>query len=120
MTEKATTTISEEPLSQMEPVSEPVSDVGELSQWQLIVLRFRKNKLAMGGVVLLVIMYLLVAFAGFLSPNEFTTQNLDYIYGPPSPITFIGPDGRLGLRPYYLCSDNCTGSEEFQMGVHDR
>ena len=55
MTEKETTTISEAPLSQMTPVSEPVSDVGELSQWQLIVLRFRKNKLAMGGVVLLVI-----------------------------------------------------------------
>ena len=100
MTEKTTTTVSKEPLSQMEPVSEPVSDVGELSQGQLIWLRFRKNKLAMAGLVLLAIMYVLMALAGFLSPNGFNTQNTDYIYGPPSPFTFIGQDGKLSLRPH--------------------
>ena len=79
---------------------EPTSDVGEMSQGQLIWLRFRRNKLAMAGLVLLALMYLAVGFAGFLAPNAYTTQNLEYIYGPPGPITFIGPDGRLGLRPY--------------------
>lgn len=116
MTEKETTTMpeNEEPLSQVTPVSEPVSDVGELSQWQLIVLRFRKNKLAMGGVVLLVIMYLMVAFAGFLSPNEFTAQNIDYVYGPPSPITFIGPDGKIGLQPHTYAVETVLDKENFK------
>jgi len=79
---------------------EPVSEVGQMSQWQLMRLRFARNKLAMTGVVGLVVMYLLVVLAPFLAPNDYTFQNPDYLYGPPSPVTFINPDGRLGLRPY--------------------
>jgi peptide/nickel transport system permease protein len=95
MTEVAT------PLPQpIEAFVEPVSDVGLMSQWTLMRLRFSRNRLAMTGVIGLVIMYVLVALAGFLAPNEYTTQNQDYIYGGPSPITFIGPDGKFGLRPY--------------------
>ncbi len=95
MTEETITPVPEVLLPQ-----EPPSDVGEMSQGQLIWLRFRRNKLAMAGMVLLALMYLSVGFAGFLAPNEYTSQNLDYIYGPPGPITFVGPDGALGLRPY--------------------
>ncbi len=80
--------------------AEIVSDVGEMSQWSLIWLRFRRNRLAMAGLVLLVIMYLIILFAEFLAPDSYRKQNLDYIYGPPMPITFVGPDGRVGLRPY--------------------
>ncbi len=80
--------------------TEIVSDVGEMSQWSLIWLRFRRNRLAMAGLVLLAMMYLIILFAEFLAPDSYRKQNLDYIYGPPTPITFVGPDGRLGLRPY--------------------
>ncbi len=79
---------------------EPVSDVGLMSQWKLMRLRFARNRLAMIGVIGLSVMYVLVALAGFLAPNEYKVQNQDYIYGGPSPITFIGPDGKFGLRPY--------------------
>ena len=37
--------------------AEPASAVGEMSQWHLIWLRFRRNKLAMAGLVVLAIMY---------------------------------------------------------------
>lgn len=79
---------------------EPVSEVGQLSQWQLMRMRFARNKLAMAGIVGLMVMYLVVALAPFLAPNDYMDQNSDYLYGPPSPITFINPDGQLGLRPY--------------------
>ena len=79
---------------------EPVSDVGQMSQWRLMALRFRRNRLAMAGVFGLAVMYLLVGLAGFLAPNDYQYKNNDYIYGAPSPITFVGPDGKLGLRPY--------------------
>ncbi|MDQ1301520.1 MAG: peptide/nickel transport system permease protein, partial [Chloroflexota bacterium] len=81
-------------------VREPVSDAGQMSQWRLMRLRFARNKLAMTGVVGLVVMYIVMALAPFLASNDYVTQNSDYLYGPPSPITFINPDGRLGLRPY--------------------
>ena len=109
------TVLADEPAEPAGPMAESTaSDIGELSQWQLIWLRFRENKLAMGGVILLAIMYLMVAFTGFLAPNEFTTQNMDYVYGPPSPITFIGPNGKLGLRPYTYAVQMVLDKENFK------
>jgi peptide/nickel transport system permease protein len=80
--------------------AQEVSDVGELSQAQLIWIRFKRNKLAVIGGVGLIIMYLIVAFGPFLATNGYRFQNEDYLYGPPSPITFIGPNGNFSLRPY--------------------
>jgi len=109
MTEQTITSVPEVLIPQ-----EPTSDVGEMSQGQLIWLRFRRNKLAMAGLVVLALMYLAVGFAGFLAPNTYTTQNLDYIYGPPGPITLIGPDGRLGLRPYTFAVTTELDQEAFK------
>jgi len=81
-------------------VEEPVSEVGQLSQWTLIRMRFARNKLAMTGLIGLVIMYILVFLGPFFAPNDYTYQNSDYIFGGPSEFTFIGPNGRFGLRPY--------------------
>jgi len=81
-------------------VDEPISEVGQMSQWKLMRLRFMRNKLAMIGFFGLVVMYLIVAFAGFLAPNHYMTQNQDYAWGPPSKITFINTEGKLTLRPH--------------------
>ena len=80
--------------------AQEVSDVGELSQSKLIWLRFRRNKLALIGGIGLIIMYIIIGLGPFLASNGYRFQNQDYIYGPPTPITFIGPDGRFGLQPY--------------------
>ncbi|MGC9522018.1 MAG: ABC transporter permease [Anaerolineae bacterium] len=80
--------------------AQEVSDVGELSQTTLIWMRFKRNKLAVIGGIGLIIMYFLVAIGPFLASNNYRLQNQHYLYGPPTPITFVGPDGRLGLRPY--------------------
>lgn len=83
------------------PDSVPVeSDVGRISQGRLMWMRFWRNTLARIGVAVLVIMYLLVALGPFLGPVDYQRQDQNFVYSPPSPITFIGPDGRLGLRPY--------------------
>lgn len=89
--------------SQVRPVvDETVNPVGQLSQWQLMRMRFARNKLAMTGLIGLIIMYILVFLGPFLAPNEFMTNDNNYSYGGPSLITFIGPDGRFGLRPYLI------------------
>jgi len=93
---------------------EITSNVGEMSQWTLIWLRFRRNKLAMGGLVVLVVMYLIVGLADFLAPDSYRKQNLDYIFGPPTPITFTGPDGRLGLRPYTFAVTTVLNQKTFK------
>jgi peptide/nickel transport system permease protein len=63
-------------------------------------LRFTRNKLAMTGLIGLIIMYFLVFFGAFIGPNEYTLQNTDYIFGSPSQFTLIGPNGQLGLFMY--------------------
>jgi peptide/nickel transport system permease protein len=93
---------------------EPISEVGQMSQWRLMALRFRRNRLAIMGVIGLIVMYLLVFLAGFLAPNGYQHQDRDYIYGGPSPITFIGPNGRLGLRPYTYEMKSVLNEEKFK------
>ena len=61
------------PIPQVPPVvEEPVSEVGQLSQWTLIRMRFARNKLAMVGLIGLIIMYIAVFFGPFLAPNDYT------------------------------------------------
>ncbi|MCL4504732.1 MAG: ABC transporter permease [Chloroflexi bacterium] len=81
-------------------VDEPVSEVGQLSQWTLIRMRFARNRLAMIGMVGLIFMYALVFLGPFVAPNEYTYQNQDYIFGGPSEFTFTGSDGSFGLFMY--------------------
>lgn len=80
--------------------AQEVSTVGEIAQSRLIWMRFRRNKLALIGGTGLIIMYVVIALGAFLAGNDYQYQNEDYLYGPPTPVTFTGPDGRFGLRPY--------------------
>jgi peptide/nickel transport system permease protein len=83
-------------------VEEPVSTVGQLSQWQLMRLRFTRNKLAMTGLWGLIIMYILVFLGPFLAPNEYMTNDNKYSYGGPSNITFLDKNGKFSLQPYLI------------------
>ena len=88
------------PVPQAPVVEEPVSDVGQLSQNTLIRRRFARNKLAMTGLIGLIIMYILVFLGAFIAPNEYTFQNSDYNFGGPSQLTLRGPQGQFGLYMY--------------------
>jgi peptide/nickel transport system permease protein len=93
---------------------EPVSDVGDLSQWQLMRIRFSKNKLAMIGLFGMIIIYIVVFLGEFIAPNWYQFQDTEYIFGPPSPLTFIGPDGRFGLQPYTYGTTTVLNKETFK------
>src|SRR5690349_3533431 len=83
-------------------VEEPASTAGQLSQWQLMRLRFTRNKLAMFGLIGLVVMYVLVFLGPFLAPNEYMQNDNSYSYGGPSHITFLDKHGKFGLQPYLI------------------
>ena len=98
-------------------VDEPVSEVGQLSQWTLMRLRFARNKLAMLGLFGMIFIYILVFLGGFIAPNEYTFQNTEYIFGSPSPVTFIGPEGKFGLRPYTYEVTSILNTETYRWDV---
>jgi len=105
--------ISDQPVHAAVDAQE-VSAVGELSQSRLTWMRFRRNKLALIGGIGLIIMYIVIALGPFLAGNDRQYQNEDYLFGPATQITFTGPDGRFGLRPYIYQVTTRLDPEEFK------
>jgi peptide/nickel transport system permease protein len=69
------------------------------TQWQLMWWRFRKHKLAMTGLVALVVLYLVALFSGFTAPYQPNKDNQEYINVPPQPIHFVDEEG-FYFRPF--------------------
>lgn len=57
--------------------------LGELSQWELIWLRFNKHRLALASLNLLIVLYFVALFAEFLAPTTRGWNDVDKIYCPP-------------------------------------
>ncbi|MDP6111718.1 MAG: ABC transporter permease [Planctomycetota bacterium] len=58
-------------------------DAGTLSQWQLIRMRFRKHRLAVVSLRVLVVLYTCALFAEFFAPYSKSWHSLDHMYSPP-------------------------------------
>lgn len=71
------------------------------SQWQLTWWSFRRHKLAMVGLWIIGLLYLVAIFAEFVAPGDPSKQNRRAVFHPPQMIHFIdrGEEG-LRIRPY--------------------
>lgn len=59
------------------------------SQWSVIWRRFRRNKAAMAGGVVVVFYYLVALFAPFVAPYSLTTRFVQQVYLPPQQVHFF-------------------------------
>ena len=59
------------------------SDLGTLSQWQLIRVRFARHRLALLGFQVLIVLYFVAVFAEFFAPTTKAWRDTDFIYCPP-------------------------------------
>lgn len=66
------------------------SKVGEISQTQLMIRRFKQSKLAVIALFVLIVLYLIALFAPFLSPNDPVQVDQAYKYAAPSKLTWSG------------------------------
>jgi peptide/nickel transport system permease protein len=74
---------------QPHPVREASEDIPQIavaSQWQLMWWKFRKHRLAMVSLVIVVIFYTVALFAGFFAPQSKTTYSRHYTQAPPQTI----------------------------------
>jgi len=69
------------------------------SQWKLMLLRFRRHKLATISFFLLALMYFSAAFADFIVPHKASEHNKSMLFAPPTVIFFADKDG-FSLRPF--------------------
>jgi peptide/nickel transport system permease protein len=70
------------------------------SYWSLVWWRFKKNKLAIAGGIVLILFYVsCVLFAEFVAPYRLHTES-DYLEGPPQWPRFRDAEGKWHLRPF--------------------
>lgn len=70
------------------------------SQWQLMWWKFRKHKLAMISVPVLLILYLTAVFCEFISPSLPAERFTSYKNAPPQRIHFYDKESGFSLRPF--------------------
>lgn len=69
------------------------------SQWQLMWRKFRKHKLAIGSIFVVVLLYIGGIFCEFIAPYDLETRHIKYVYCPPQRLHFFDEDG-FHLRPF--------------------
>ena len=92
------------PQARIEP---PEKTAAAMSQWQLIRRRFMKHKLAVAGLYVLALLYLMALFAEVVVPYTPNTRNIDYGYCPPQLLRFNLSDG-LHTYPMRVVIDPIT------------
>lgn len=88
--------------------SAKTKDTGQVSQWVLMYRRFKQSRLSVIGGIVLVIMYLMAAFAGFFSPYPYDLIDSNYKWASPSKIRFIG------ARPAVCSATQAINAETFE------
>ena len=84
------------------------------SQWQLLWWAFRKHKLAMVGLVVTVIFYVIAIIPGFFAINDPSAQNTRAAFHPPQRIHFV--DNAGGFGPFVFPSTLKRDPETLEMG----
>ncbi len=93
-------TRSEVPPTVDTPAPLAASDVGQLALWHLIWRRFLRNRLAVGGGILLLGLYSMVLFAEFVTPYNHLLSDEDFVARPPQRPRFVDATGRFHWRPF--------------------
>lgn len=100
-----------------ERVEQAAGEIGQLrSQSQMVWRRFRRHRVAIVGGVVLAVLYLMAAFAGFFSaydPNYYTLS-APYAFAPPTPIHFRDPKTGLLTRPFVYAEKRTLNLNTFQ------
>ncbi|CAI6085591.1 ABC transporter permease [Cohnella sp. JJ-181] len=75
-------------------------DVNYSSQWRLMVLRFKKHKLARISLAVLALLYVCALLAQFLAPYSLESYDSKYVNAPPMKLRFVDADGKFHIRPF--------------------
>ncbi|TDW79433.1 ABC transporter permease [Kribbella sp. VKM Ac-2566] len=78
--------------------AEKGADVAEISQTRLMIRRFRQSKLAVGGGIVLLFLYLVALFAPFVAPNDPAAVDTSAKFAVPTRIVWSGGPAMCALR----------------------
>lgn len=83
-----------------EPSTPPETAADETigSPWQIFWQRLKRQKIALTGGVILIVLYALSLFAGFVAPYDYQLMNRENLFHPPTGFGFQG--WRLAVKRY--------------------
>lgn len=88
-------------MEEVTPLEENNTDSNkQLSYKAKVWRRFTRHKIGIIGSVILITIYLLVIFGGFIAPYNVMQKHSDYTYAPPTPIHFVDQSGDFHFRPF--------------------
>jgi peptide/nickel transport system permease protein len=64
-------------------------DIAVAGQWRLFWLKFKKHRIALASLVVIVFMYLVAAFADFIAPVDPNATNARFTYAPPQGLSLL-------------------------------
>jgi len=70
------------------------------NQWQLMWRKFKRHKLAILGVILLLFFYAVALFSEFIAPYDIYRRRSQYLFCPPQRIHFFDCEGKFHFRPF--------------------
>lgn len=85
-----------------EPLDEEHGQVEIAGPWRLIWWKFKRHRVALGSLIVIVAIYMIALFADFLAPFDPGDDNPRTIYAPPQALHFMMPtdEGGWRLQPY--------------------
>ena len=90
----------------------PKKDFANLSQWELISLRFGKHRLAYISLYIIISLYAIAVFAEFFCTNDPLKKNPSCIYNPPMLPAYTFKDG-LHTKALYQYIDPITVQKKY-------
>lgn len=93
-------------------------DIGQLSVGKLMWRRFLRNRLAIGGAIVLIVIYTAVIFADFFAPYQHTFSNENFVARPPQAPRFVDAEGNFSLRPFVYGTKTTLDQRNF-IYVHE-
>ncbi|MEU4607009.1 ABC transporter permease [Kribbella sp. NPDC023972] len=93
-------------------VVKSLRDHGALPQWRLMWRQFRRHKLALIGLIVLVPIYFIAVFSGFFAPAASDSAHTSLPYAPPQRVHISGEHG-LFVYGYSSTRDQETFEQTF-------
>jgi len=89
------------------------------SQWQLMWWKFKKHKIAVTAVLILLLFFGVAIFADFVAPYQPRSRHTGRVLAPPHSINFLSEEGGFNLRPFVYGFDYSidmqTGSRIYEV-----
>ncbi len=85
-----------------------------ISVRRLMWLRFKRNRLALIGGLILIFMYLAAVFAGFLAPYGLRETHARFPASPPLLPRFVDEEGEFSIRPFVYVMESKVDPATFK------